>query len=83
MLRAKEAVDEGLARLKLELKENWHLQPTYRGMELPEEHCVLLRPFVPCPYGTGRETARSSPSLLALIGRKILDRSQHSDVRQE
>jgi len=33
LLRAKEAVDEGLARLKLELKGNWHLQPTYRGME--------------------------------------------------
>ena len=33
LLRAKEAVDEGLARLKLELKGNWHLQPTHRGME--------------------------------------------------
>ena len=33
LLRAKEAVDEGLVRLKLELKGNWHLQPTYRGME--------------------------------------------------
>ena len=36
-------------------------------LELLEEHRVLLRPLVPCFNGTGIKTARSSPSLLALI----------------